>query len=173
MSEMNPISSRDPLAHATGSKQVWGASPSEKTAVKVSKLQVPHIDVKTGLSGRQISLLRDTGDLYKRIKSDWNLLAPEELAEKIIELENKVTLFNETSPAIEKIKKQAEHLHFLFVFPVALEMDAAPTEKSMPVSFARTIYLAANKVFKTNSVQAFNSLNRMQKQEVMRYAVGG
>lgn len=173
MGTINPMLPRGPANKVTGSvKAKKGTSPGEVTAAKVGQIMLPVIDQETGLRGRQIALLNDTSQLSRKIKNDWNVLAPGELAEKIIELENKVSLFEETTPEIEKIKKQAEHLHFMFVFPVALEMDAAPSEKSMPVSFARRIYQAANQVFKTHSMQAFKGLNRIQKQEVLRYAGG-
>ncbi len=169
MDSIYPTSPKDPSYRVSGSKHARGLSQSEQTAAKVCRIQLPSIDPKTGLRGRQIALLKEAGELAKKIKSDWNLLAPEELAERIIELENKISLFEETTPEIEKVKKQAEHLHFQFVFPIALEVSVS--EQSIP-SFAKAVHQAANQIFKTHSLHAFHVLSRVQKEEVMRYAGG-
>lgn len=161
-----------PRPGVSGAKSVEGESASKVTADKVGKIRLPVVYQKRTLQGRQVAHLRESGDLAKHIRSKWDEMTPEQLAEQIIALEDKVALIQESSPAVEKVRKQAQHLHFQFVFPVAKEMDGAPPEGEMPVSFARMIYKAARDVFKTNSVHAFNDLNGVQRREVMRYAAG-
>lgn len=161
-----------PRQGVSGAKSVKGESASKATADKVSKIRLPVVYQNRTLQGRQVAYLKEASDLSRYIKRKWDEMTPEELAEKIIDLEDKVALIKETSPSIEKVRKQAQHLHFQFVFQVAREMDAAPSESAMPVSFARMIYNAAHKVFETNSVAAFQGLNGMQQREVMRYAAG-
>jgi hypothetical protein len=174
MTRINPNSPQQPVRAFTDCESVEAVSKSAVTAAKINQIKVPTSNTKPGLAGRQISLLRDSSDLCKQIKSDWNLLDTEELAEKIIDLENKVTVLEKGSPldpAVEKIKKQAEHFHFRFVHPLAMEMELV-SEKAMPVPFAQTVYRAAKQILKTNSLRAFNDLDRMQKREILRYAAG-
>jgi hypothetical protein len=158
MGSIHPMSPRDPLS--TGSRRAEGSSPSETTAAKVSQIKLPIIEGKPGLGGRKISLLEDVNQLSKKIRGDWNLLAPEELAEKIIELEDKVSLLKGTSPEIAKIKRQTERLHFRFVFPLDADFQI----------FTREIQKGANQIFKTHSLAAFHNLNSVQQREVMRIA---
>ncbi|PIS02380.1 MAG: hypothetical protein COT85_05120 [Chlamydiae bacterium CG10_big_fil_rev_8_21_14_0_10_42_34] len=142
------------------------ASKAKATAQKVGKIELPVVTQISGLGGRSVSPLKSASDLFKKITRQWNSLAPEEQAEQIIDLQGKVALLEGTSPAIEKIKKQVEHLHFQFVFPVALELSQET------ISFAKEVARIANQVIKTNSSGPFTSLNQMQQKEVMRYARG-
>ncbi len=156
--ETNPISKRDPVKIGS---DVGAVSPSDVTAAKVSQIRLPVHSQKGGLRDRNITLLKEASDLSRAIKKDWNELEPEALAERIIELEDKVALLKESSPAIDKIKKQAEHLHFQFVFPIVLETKAA-----VPNSFARNIYEKAREILKKNSTAPFKELSRTQQYEV-------
>lgn len=170
MGSINPIG-REPVS-IPGSSKAKGSPRSAATAAKVSQIvQLPVVKQK-GLQGRQITPLYLANDLSKKIQRDWDLFDPEELADKIIELEDRVAQLKESSPAVEKIKKQAEHLHFRFVFPVALELEAN-SGKAMPATFAKTVYNMAKQVFQTHSLHAFQNLSATQKHEVMRIASRG
>lgn len=112
------------------------------------------------VGGRQAALLKEIQGLSKNIKSQWDELAPEELAEKIIDLEDKVALIEGKSSTVEKVKKVAEKHHFNFVFQLHKQI----------ASFARSVLKDANEMAKTNSMGPFEALNKTQQQEVMRYA---
>ncbi len=114
----------------------------------------------------------ETSRLSKELESQWDAFDVEELAEKIIALEKRVSLLSANAPGAEKLRKQVEHFHFRFVFPVALEFDLSRCDKSMPRSFAKTIQYMADRVFKTSSAALFNELNEKQKQEVLQLAAG-
>jgi hypothetical protein len=162
---------RDPVASVPRSSKAKGTSQSAATAAKVGQIVQLPVVKQTGLRGRQVTLLKDAISLSQHIKQNWDMLAPEQLAEKIIELEDRVTLLKGNSPEVAKVEREARKLHFWFVYPVALELETSG--KSMPPSFAKTVYHAAKQVFDTNSLASFNALSRIQKQEVIRIAMGG
>lgn len=85
--------------------------------------------------------------LANEIKKDWDSLAPEDLAERIIDLEDR-------APE----SRVVQNLHFKFVFPIAIDMG----------SFINGVNKVAKEVLKTG-VAGFNQLNARQQQEVMRY----
>lgn len=170
---MGPIFPIQPSgASPLSSRRAKGSTQSEITAAKVHKMGLPIVpSKKASLQGRPVTVLQEATELSQRIRSDWDQLAPEELAEKIIELENKVSRVKEPSAALDKVKKTAEHLHFRFVFPIAMEIETA--EKAISANFAKTVYKAAGDVFKTQTLTAFTDLSQVQKREILRYAVGG
>ena len=134
------------------------------TAAKVAQIaQFPALGQK-GLQGRSISRLEQAKNLYKSLRKDWDNLSPEELAEQIIDLESRVSEFTESSPTVDKIKKQVEHLHFQFVFPIVLELQEGSQ------SFAATVHKLAQKVLKTQSIHPFNQLSEPQQREVRQIA---
>lgn len=164
---------RDPLAGipVSKSKETVKTTPVKKTAEKVSEvvqLPVPMIGQKRG---REVQLLDDASSLVKKIQRSWDEWTPPELAEQIIELEDRVAQLNGSSPEIEKVKRATEHLHFEFVFPVALELDANPSHHLF--SFAKEIHRLAKEVFATESLIPFQHLNPVQQYEVLRYAGKG
>lgn len=159
---------RDPVNPVPGSRKAKGSSPSAATAAKISQVAQMPVVKQPGWRGRQVALLKEARDLSKYIRKNWDLLAPEQLAEKIVELEDRVAVLKGNSPEVAKIVKEARSLHFRFVFPVALELEMSG--KSMPPSFARTIYQVAKQVFDTNSTEAFKRLSPVQQQEVVRIA---
>lgn len=162
---------RDPVGPVPRSNKANEVSQQRTTAVKVVQIaQLPSVKQK-GWRGREIALMKDATGLAKYIRTNWDLLAPEELAEKIVDLEDRVSCLKGTSPAIAKIAKEARSLHFRFVFPVALELEMSG--KSMPPSFARTIYQTAKQVFEMNSLHPFHRLSPVQQQEVVQIATGG
>lgn len=137
---------------------------SAKLAAKVSQVvQFPTLG-RSGLEGRVVSRLQQAKNLYKSIRKDWDNLEPEELAEKIVDLEERVSQLKESSPAVEKIKKQAERLHFQFVFPIVLELEKGSH------SFAGTVQGIAQKILKTQSLQPMHELSEGQKREVLQIA---
>lgn len=164
---VNPIR-RDPVSPAPRSSKAKGSSQSAATAAKVNQVVQLPVVKQTGLRGRQVALLKDATDLSKNIRKNWDMLAPEELAEQIIDLEDRVTHLKGDSPEVAKVVKEARTLHFRFVYPVALELETSG--KSMPPSFAKTVYHAAKQVFDTNSVAPFKQLSSVQQQEVIRIA---
>lgn len=170
--EINRISGKGPVPIEAGS-DVGAVSPSQKTAAKVTQIRLPVHLQKGGLRDKNVTLLQQAKDLSKAIKKEWNELEPEALAEQIIALEDKVSLLKESSPEVEKIRKQAEHLHFQFVFPVVLEMDASPSGGYMPLSFARSVHTTANEILKKNSTAPFKELSSTQQREVLRFATRG
>jgi uncharacterized protein with PhoU and TrkA domain len=95
------------------------------------------------------------------LKKDWDLFNPEELADKIIDLEDQIEQLG-SGRKVELIRGEAEHLHFHFVFPVALELETSE------YSFAKAIDTIAKKILKTESVEAFYELNEVQQQEILR-----
>lgn len=111
-------------------------------------------------------MLKEARNLSKYITGHWDEWTPEEQAEKVIELKDKVAEITEPSAAVDKVKREAEDHHFHFVFPVSMEL----AKGANPLSFAKTVLSAANEVFKTNSVHAFNAMNGTQQREIMRHA---
>jgi len=163
---INPL--RPVSVGSTPTSKAKGTSRSAATAAKVNETAKMPVVKQTGWRGREVSVLKGAQDLSKSIRRDWDSLAPEELAEKIIDLENRVTLLKGDSPEVAKIVKEARTLHFRFVFPVALELEMSG--KSMPPSFAKTVYSAAKQVFDTNSLHAFKQFSPVQQAEVIRIA---
>src|SRR5690606_5833314 len=107
---IGPILPRNPVS---GVKR---ASRSDATTEKVKRIKLPTGYSKTSLQGRDVALLKETTSLARYIKTNWDELGPEELADNIIALEDKVSVLKETSPAVKKVRQLAEHLHFNFVF---------------------------------------------------------
>ncbi len=158
--DINPI--RQPAASSINQ----ASRPAQKDVVakKVSQIGLPKLPQRGGLANREMVLLKETSELSKYIQMDWDSLDPAELAKMIIVLKDRVALFSGVSPAIEKIKKEADRLHFQFVFPVVLELD----KNSASPSFAKTIHNLADKILKQGSVEPFSLLNQRQMQEVRR-----
>ncbi len=127
-------------------------SPAKTTAEKVAQLP-----------GMQV--LREA----KQIQRDWNRLDPSALAERIIDLEDKVKGLEGSNATIDRVRKIAERLHFQFVFPVALELSTAP-EAGMPFSFARVVHSVAKQVLQNGSAEPMKQLSPEQISEVMRFA---
>lgn len=109
---------------------------------------------------------KKTHQLIVDLKKNWGNLAPEELAEQIIDLEG-------LAKSTPSLRKEVEHLHFKFVFPIALELETAPVESSLPISFARQIYKTANEMLKKNSSKPFQELDKTQQREILRQAMKG
>lgn len=148
------------------------AKVDEVSTVKITAFKAEQVvELPVIKKDRNIRLLEDAEQLSQKIRADWNQLDPSEIAEKIVDLEGKVALLEGTSPAIEKVKAAAEHLHFQFVFPVVLELNSA-AEENMPFSFARTVHGVANQVLKTQSFEPVKQLNGVQIDEIIRYAGG-
>lgn len=144
---------------------------SAATAAKVNQIvQFPKV-AQEGLQGRAVSQLQQIKNLYKSVQQEWNELSPEDLAEKIIDLEGRVSELTGSSAAIDKIKKQVEHLHFQFVFPIVLELERGKSDEIMPPSFAKVIDGIAKEVLQKNSLQPLNQLNPAQLGEVQKIAL--
>ena len=144
-----------------------------ESAAKITASKVGEVaEVPVPKERREIRQIRDVKQLYKQIQRDWNLLSPSELAEQIVELEDRVSLMEGSSPEIEKIKAVAEKLHFQFVFPVVLELSSKP-EPNMPHSFARVVHSVAKQILDTGSLLPIKQLSSTQIDKVMRYARGG
>lgn len=150
------------------SQKVDISSAAKLTAKKVGQIVQLPVTKQT----RDVRLLNEAKLLSKHIQHNWNLLESSELAEKIVDLEEKVALLKGTSPAIEKIKKAVENYAFQFVFPVVLELNRTP-EANMPLSFARTVNHVAKQCFKTQSLAPLSQLNRVQNAEIVRFARSG
>ncbi len=172
MGSINPIR-RGSEPYTSETRQAKGSTRSAATAAKVNQIAQLPAGPQKGLRGRAVTPLDFASDLSKRIRRDWNTLNPEELAEKLIDLEERVAHLTETSPGVDKIKKQAEHLQFQFVFPVALELEPTSSGKLMPPSFAKTIYQFAKQVFQNQSLEAFQILSATQQREIIRIAARG
>lgn len=165
---INPNQRRGTDVPVTRTKKAEKSSAVTHMAEKVGQV----VQLPVTKQSREVRLINDAKDLSKKIQSDWNNLTPSELAEKIIDLEGKVALLEGSTPAIEKIKKQAEHLHFQFVFPVALELSNAP-EAEMPFSFARSINCVAKEILQTQSLEPLKELSDRQIDEIMKIARSG
>lgn len=167
---VNPMK-RKQEASAVPAQEERGSKRVKEVAGKVSEMaQIPVVG-REGIRGKDVQLLSDATQLAKRIRRSWNELTPPELAEQIIELEARVVQLKGASLEEEKIRKVAQHLHFQFVFPMALELDADPTHGLF--SFAREVYEVAKQVFKNQSMHLFYRLNSIQQHETLRYAMGG
>ncbi|MGB7978707.1 MAG: hypothetical protein WCF19_06070 [Chlamydiales bacterium] len=163
----------NPIRRGSGvpeSRKAEGVCRSAATAAKVNKTVELPVVQQGGLRDRQWTPLKGALDLSKSIRRDWNLLHPEELAERIIDLEARVASLKEPSPLVDKVKKQLEHFHFRFVFPVALELESPG--KAMPPTFASETRRVAKQLFQTHSLQPFHQLNSVQQREVIRFAEG-
>jgi hypothetical protein len=104
----------------------------------------------------EVSALRA---LSERIKKSWDASDPQELAQNIVDLKDKISGIQEMTPAIEKIKKVADGYHADFVFPVRIDFR----------SFSKQIGRMADRILKTNSVAPLEKLSPTQQQEVLRY----
>lgn len=148
-------------------RQEDSSSPSQKTAEKVEAV----VSLPVLKSSRQVQILNSASALAKKIQSSWDFLDPSALAEKIVDLERRVSLLEGDSSEIEKIRSVAERLHFQFVFPLALELSGKAD--GGPYSFAKTINKMANAIFKTQDLSLAKELNSTQFAETMRYAAKG
>lgn len=101
--------------------------------------------------------LFSTTQKIRDLASHWDDFSPEELAEKIIELEG----LAQNSPSM---KKAVEHLHFKFIFPIALEMDFRR------MSFAKNVNNIAKEVLQKDSLSPLWQLSAEQQKEIERYA---
>ncbi len=168
--DINPANRKGAELSVSRSEKVGKGKKStvKDTASKVGEI----VQLPVMKESREVRILSDARELAKRIRRDWNVYHPSELAEQIVDLEGKVALLEGTSPAIDRIKKVAERLHFQFVFPIVLELSQIPDPK-MPTSFARVIHNAAKQVLETQSWESLKQFNAVQVEEFFRYARGG
>jgi hypothetical protein len=111
------------------------------------------------LKGRSVTVLREAKNLLSEIHTHRNAWTTEQLAHKQIELEDKIAGIKEPLPGLDKVKRAVADSHFAFVFPLTHDVKA----------FARNIYQATQKMFKTHSLSAFNALSLRQRTEALRY----
>lgn len=104
---------------------------------------------------------REIAGLIKQIHREWNALAPEALAEKIVSLEGRVAHLPPNTPGLEKAIRQVGRLHFQFVFPIVEELLPGG-------AFVRTIGNLAKRILRSGSPQAFQELSPTQRLEVLR-----
>ncbi len=160
MNSIYPINPGD-RTPVSGSKKV----SQDKTAEKVKAIAVPQMPRREYAA----SPLQEAQDLVRFIRKEWDHLSVEELAGKLIDLQDRVSLLSkESSSAIEKVHKQAEHLYFQFLFPVAAEV-----EKERVYSLAKNIHDAAHRTLTAGSLAPFQELSVTQRREVIRYTATG
>lgn len=99
--------------------------------------------------------------LISGLRKDWDRLEQQELAERIVDLQDQMTVLKKNGQVIS-LEKKAEDIHFDFVFPVSLEL------KKTPYSFAKEIDKLAKQILKSQSVDPFYQLNSVQQQEILR-----
>lgn len=138
---------------------------NSRTTEKVAQFKPPVVQPKSALGNRQVALLKEVKNLARFIQTNWNSLELEDLAEKIIDLENKVSLLPQDG-VHQEVDRLARRLHFKFVFPIAAELEVSPKM----ISFAKTVLEMANRILKSGSVEPFKELNSRQQYEVMRGA---
>ena len=159
---INPTNRKDPAS--AGVNRAASSSAAKERAKRVEDaVEMPLVQ-----KNRDVQILEVAGQLIRKIQKNWDMLSPYELAEEIIDLEGKVALIEGTDPKIEKVKRQAERLHFQFVFPVVLELDSSP-KSGMPYTFARAVHTLAKEIFKKQSIGPLKDLNPAQINEVMRF----
>lgn len=153
---VNPMKRKQETPPVVNTQEAGGFKRVKKMAAKVSE------------AARQI---HEANQLAESIRKNWNVSSPPDLAEQIIELEDRVAELKGDSSEVKKIKEVADHFHVQFVFPVISELDLEPGHGLF--SFAREIHKAAKKIFQTQSMQPFYRLNAVQQYETLRYAKGG
>lgn len=116
--------------------------------------------------GRPVGEVEKAQELLESIKRDWDVLVPEELADKIVDFEAKVAALPEGEAIVKKLKKEAAHLHFQFVFPISLELE------NKEFSFAHMVRKLGKEIFDSQSLSPFQELNEVQQQEVLEIALG-
>lgn len=146
-------------------------SPSIKKTQKVAK---PYLEASSSFEApkkqRKIQVLAEETNLLQRIdklKGEWNELTPEDTAEELIELHQRITVLaqgKETKTCL-KIQKQWKDLFFRFVFPIMQELDDEST-----MSFAQNIRLIAQTILEQNSLQPFQELSSLQQKEIYQFA---
>lgn len=107
--------------------------------------------------------------LYRDTLENWDSLELSDLAERILELEEKMARFQGSSKEIAKWQRRVEDLHFQFLFPIVLELKAS-TNRQM-ISFADIIHQMAQNILKDPLFPI--DLSPEQMREVHRYAKGG
>ncbi len=156
------------------------ANPFVRSAEKTSLIgkQISSPRKEGALSGRKIAPLAQSDELTNRIvqlTKDWDEMTPDELAESIIDLEDRVQVLKSgESPGIEKIEQLVKHLHFRYVFPLVQELSLEGKEgnlESIQIPFAQQIYRVADEIIQQNSLLPFAELSDLQKREVYRYAL--
>lgn len=142
------------------------------TAQKTSQAVKGSFEKKesTSLGKRKVEVLAEESDVVRQIsqlKKNWNELSPEDVAEELIELHQRITILAEgkESPTCLKMQKQWQNLFFDFVFPIHSELDP-----QAPMSFAHTIRDIAQKTLEQNSLQPFQELTPLQQREILRFA---
>jgi len=105
------------------------------------------------------TLAERVSKLAKEIETQWEALAPEALAEKIIDFQDCLSL--ENFPGVKKMRQLADNYHFQFVFPIVRDFK----------EFAKSIGEVANEILKTNSLAPFSSLSPTQQKEILRGTV--
>lgn len=165
---INPSNRGPNESTVTGKVRQEGASGSEETTAKIDSIvSLPQVK-----SSRQVQILDSAQVLAAKIQSSWDSREPEEIAEDIVALENRVKLLEGTSPEIEKIREIAKDLHFQFVFPLVLELGDE-SKGAGPYSFARAIDTIAEAILQKQDLSWARQLNATQFSEVMRYARRG
>lgn len=154
---------------SNGIKGMSSATPANhsdrmvNTSQKVNRIEMPRVK-----EPKQVRLLKDAKELYKNINRDWNHLEIEDLAAKIIDLQDKVGLLQGESSQVKRVKKAAEDCAFLFVFSVGKELEVGKEP-----TFASNITEMANHILKTQSLKPFNDLNAVQQKEIIDLARRG
>lgn len=149
-------------------------STSEKTN-ECSKRLLKLEEKKSTWMNRQIALISEINALSQQIEElgiQWNRLPPDEIAEKLIALNERASLISEAeaSPRVQKIcegaKKQLEHLHFEFAFPIAKELD----RHSLEPTFASRLHQVALRMRDDYSLNAFQALDALQQHQILPFA---
>ncbi len=148
---------------------------TEKTNLCKEKISAPKRE--KSLPSRTIVPMVDLDDCTRRIEEidkGWDELDPEMLAEEIIDLEDRISLFQgEPTDEVRKVQAQVKHLHFQYVFPLVktLQLEGNDKVETIEISFARQVYNLAKEIIETNSVAPFAELSPMQQWEVRRHAI--
>ncbi|MES2273137.1 MAG: hypothetical protein V4487_02975 [Chlamydiota bacterium] len=129
---------------------------------------------KSAWMNRQIALISEVNALSQQIEEleiQWNYLPPDEIAEKLLALQERASVISadDASPRVQKIcieaKKQLEILHFEFVFPLAKELNC----HSLEPTFASRLEHIAARMRKEHSLNAFQSLDPLQQRQILAF----
>jgi len=143
----------------------------DSTAEKIIPIgkQLMSPQKQAGLRDRHVTQLTDAEDLSSKVlslRNDWDELAPEEIAEKLSELGNRISLLTpeeKADPAIQKTLSVFQKSEFDYVFPLSRDF----------IPFAENIHEMAHEILKNQTIEPFKELNPTQQWQVMDTARRG
>jgi len=126
---------------------------------------------RSQLLEKEVEVLKKDSDISSKVQQfilSQSTFSPEEMEEKLLEIEMDVALMSEETEVTEAVRRQLAHLHFALEYPVARELES----NSIESNFISRVGQIRERILKEQSIASFNELSTVQKREILMLAKG-